>query len=112
MHESIIPGADDPRPGSVEAHFVDRMRRHVDRADLRDRAHVPELDHAVGIARSDDVAPGVARHPIARVRVAVKGLDAEPGSDVPERHGLVAGAGGDGIGDDENGASAADRQGI
>ena len=76
MHAAVVPGADDARAAPVEAHLVDRMGRHVDRADLRDRAHVPELHDAVGVAGRDHVAARVAGDAVARVRVSVEGLDA------------------------------------
>ena len=98
MHETIIPGTHDPRPRSVEAYFVDWVCRHVDRADLRDRSDVPELDHAVGVAGRDDVAPGVARHPIARVGMSIKRLHAQSASRIPDADRLVAAGGADVIG--------------
>ena len=92
--EAVVGRADDARRAAVEADLVARVLAHLDRADLRDRAHVPQLDRAVGVARGDDVAAVVDGDRVARVGVAVERLGAEVGSDIPDGDGLVSCSGG------------------
>ena len=75
MHEAVVAGADDARAAPVEAHLVHGMGTDMYGTDLRDRAHVPQLHDAVGVAGRDDVAPGVAGDAVAGIGVAVEGLD-------------------------------------
>mmetsp|Transcript_34216 Transcript_34216/g.90678 ORF Transcript_34216/g.90678 Transcript_34216/m.90678 type:complete len:439 (+) Transcript_34216:125-1441(+) len=87
-----VSGGDrEDLPAAVEGRGVRRVLAGVDLQVLRDDAHVPELHNAVRVAGGDRVAPKVERGLVASVGVAVEGLDAEPGAQVPHGNGLVAG---------------------
>mmetsp|Transcript_791 Transcript_791/g.2125 ORF Transcript_791/g.2125 Transcript_791/m.2125 type:complete len:204 (-) Transcript_791:339-950(-) len=81
-------------PGAVKGGLVHRVLAGGQRHDLSHHAHVPQLDHAICITRSELRAHERERRPVARVEVAVEGLRAQPAARVPDGHRLVAGRGG------------------
>ena len=77
----------------VEDRAVRGAEANIDLARFFDHPDVPNFVDTVGVSRNDHVAPQVELYSVDGVVVAVEGLDAEIGPDVPERHGLVASSG-------------------
>ena len=62
---------------SVRDRYVGRHAEasiYLDGSDLRDHAHVPQLDHAICVAGSDGVSSIVNADVGAGVEVSIKGL--------------------------------------